>query len=120
MFSDFGAALAQVIDALLHRHADGAGGEVDDRPVPHLGANGLRDGHVVLDLEARRAVGLARVDVDHHAPLVHDPPRLGGVLGGGIRDRGALLAVGQYAGDRAGENYGVVDAHEEPPCRVRM
>ncbi len=51
------------------------------------------------------------MDVDVDTALVDDPPRLGGVLGGRVRDRRALLAVRQRTGDRAGDDGGVVDAH---------
>ncbi len=78
---------------------------------PDLGADRLGDRLEVLDLIARRAVGRARVDVDHHPALVHDPPRLGGVLAGRVGDRRALLAVGDRAGDRAGDDDRVLEAH---------
>ena len=108
------AAGTEVLDPLGHRDADRAGGEVDDHLVPDLLADGVGDGHEVLHLIARRAVLFAGVDVDHHAPLVHDPAGLGGVLGGGVGDRGALLAVGDRARDRARDHDRVLDAHRAP------
>ena len=52
-----GAQLAQVGDPLLDGHAHRARGVVDDRGVPDLGADRLRDRAEVLDLVGRRAVG---------------------------------------------------------------
>jgi hypothetical protein len=102
---------AQVGDALGDRHADRAGRVVDDRRVADLGADRLGDRAKVLDGVARGAVGPARVDVDHHAALVDDAPRLRRVLGRRVGDRRALIAVGQGAGDRARDDGRVVEAH---------
>ena len=71
--------------------------------VADLGPDRVADRLEVLDLVGRRAVGRARVDVDVDAALVDDPPRLGRVLRRRVRDRRALLAVGDRAGDRAAE-----------------
>src|SRR5205807_967054 len=75
-----------------------------------LGPDRLGDVPEVLDLVAGRPVGAARVDVDHHAALVGDAARLGAVLLGRVRDRRALVAVGQRSGDRAGDDDGIVEA----------
>ena len=53
-------------------------------------------------------VDRARVQVHHHAALVHHPPRLGRVLGGRVRDRRALLARRERARHGAGEDDGIV------------
>ena len=103
------AAGAQVGDPLLDRHADRAGRVVDDHRVADLGADRVGDRAEVLDLIARRAVRAAGVDVDVTPPSSDDPPRLGGVLLGRVRDRRALVAVGDRAGDRAGDDDGVLD-----------
>ena len=105
------AAGAQIFDPLLHRDADRAGRVVDDHRVADLGADRVGDRLEVLDLIARRAVRAARVDVDHHAALVHDPPRLGRVLLGRVGNRRALLAIGDRPGDRAGDDDGILEAH---------
>ena len=53
------------------------------------------------------------------AALVDDPARLGGVLLRRVGDRRALLAVGDRAGDRAGDDYGVFElAHGAAPVKV--
>src|SRR5205085_2499058 len=78
--------------------------------VADLGADGLGDRAEVLDLVARAPVRTPCVDVDHDAALVSDPPRLGGVLGRRVRDRRALVAIGQRPGDRAGDDDGVCEA----------
>ena len=64
----------------------------------------------VLDLVAGHAVGRARVDVDHHPALVHDPARLGGVLLGRVGDGRALVAVGHRPADGAGDHDRVLEA----------
>ena len=111
-----GAKLAQVGDALLDRHADGARRVVHDHVV-HLGADRIGDRAEVLDLVARHAVGRAGVDVDHRPALVHDPPRLGRVLLGRVGDGRALVAVGDRAGDRAGDHHGVLEAAHDAALR---
>ena len=58
----------------------------------------------VLDLEARRAVWAARVDVDHRPAIVDDPARLRAILLRRVGDRRALVAVRDGAGDRAGKD----------------
>jgi uncharacterized membrane protein YeaQ/YmgE (transglycosylase-associated protein family) len=111
--ADVRPQLAQVGDPLLDRHADRARGVVDDH-VAGLGQDRLGDRAEVLDLIGRRAVRRAGVDVDHRAALVDDPPGLGRVLLRRVRDRRALVPVGDRARDRAGEDHGVVEAHAAP------
>ena len=91
----------EVGDSLVHRDADGAGREVDDRRVADRAPDRIADRQEILDLVARRPVGLARVDVDVDTALVDDPARLGGVLLGRVRDRRALVAVGDRPGYRS-------------------
>ena len=107
--ADLRPQLAQVGDPLLHGHAQRARRVVDDEPVADLGLDRLRDRPEILDLVRRRALRRARVQVHHHAALVHHPPRLGRVLGGRVGDRRALLARGERARHGAGEDDGVVD-----------
>ena len=107
-----GAAGVEVRDPLIHRDADGAGGEVDDHRVADRAPDRIANREEVLDLVARGPVGLARVDVDVHAALVDDPSRLGRVLLGGVRDRRALFAVGDRPADRARDDDRVFDAHQ--------
>ena len=72
-----------------------------------LGADRVGDRAEVLDLVRRRPVRRARVEVDHHAALVDDPPRLGRVLRRRVGNRRALLARGQRARDGAGQDHGI-------------
>jgi hypothetical protein len=110
--ADVGLELTQVGDPLLDRDADRARRVVDD-DVADLTQDRLGDRAEVLDLVARRAVRAAGVDVDHRAALVDDPARLGRVLLRGVRDRRALVAVGDRAGDRAREDDRIVEAHRQ-------
>src|SRR5947207_15938342 len=73
--------------------------------------NRVPDGHEVLDLVAGDAIPPASVDVDVNPALVDDPPRLGRVLLRRVRDRGALLAVGDRAGDGAGDDRRIGEGH---------
>src|SRR5439155_7959878 len=71
----------------------------------------------VLDFVRRRPVWPARVDVDRHPALVDDPARLGTVLLGRVGNGRALVAVGDRARDRAGDDGGILDAHTgTTPC----
>ena len=104
----------EVGDPLLERHADRAGRVVDDH-VADLAADRLGDRAEVLDLVGGDAVGSAGVDVDLRSALVDGPPRLGRVLLRRVRDRRALVAVGDRARDRAGDDHGVGEvAHQRP------
>ncbi|GBD46742.1 hypothetical protein HRbin41_01574 [bacterium HR41] len=114
---DVGAQLAQVGDPLLDRNADSSRRVVDDH-VTDLFEDRARDGAEVLDLETRRAVGPAGVDVDHRRALVDRPTCFGGVLLRRVRDRRTLRAVRHDAGDRAGDDASVLEAaHVLPPPR---
>ena len=86
---------------------------IGDNDTFDLGDDRIGDRLEVLDLVARRAVGTAGVDVDHRRPLVDRPSRLGRVLGRRVGNRRALLAVGERARDRAGDDDRVVEAHAE-------
>src|SRR4051794_1396605 len=101
---------AQVLDALLERHPDRARRVVDDHVVDGA-EDRVGDRLEVLDLVARHALTRTRVDVDHRAALVHDPLRLRAVLLGRVRNRWALVAVGNRAADGVGDDYGVLEAH---------
>ena len=110
--ADLRPQLAQVLEPLRHRHAQRARRVVDDHRVADLVTDRLGDRAEVRDLVRRRAVDRARVQVHHHAALVHHPPRLGRVLGGRVRDRRALLARRERARHGAGEDDGIVGQRE--------
>src|SRR6185436_9617626 len=96
----------EVFETLLDRDSDRAGRVVDDHIVD-LGEDRVGDVAKVLDLVARDPVRRARVDVDHRAAFVDDPPCFGRVLLGRVRDRGALVAVCDRPRDRARDDHGV-------------
>src|SRR5262249_23982187 len=99
--------------SLLDRHPDRAGGVVDDHVV-HLGLDRFSDRAEVLDLIARRPVRRAGVDVDLRAPLDDRPPGLGRVLLRRVRNRRALLAIGDRPRDGAADDRGVHEAAHQP------
>src|SRR4051794_15737205 len=101
---------AQVLDALLERHPDRARRVVDDHVVDGA-EDRVGDRLEVLDLVARHALTRTRVDVDHRAALVHDPLRLRAVLLGRVRNRWALVAVGNRAGNAVGDHNRIGKAH---------
>src|SRR5207342_1606510 len=117
---DVGAELAQICDALLDRDADRAGRVVDDHVVD-LGRDGLGDRLEVLDLIGRGSIRAAGVDVDLRGALVDRAACLGRVLLGRVRDRRALVAVGDRAGDRVADDHRVLEAaHPMPFSKVRL
>src|SRR5437763_596404 len=94
--------------------------EVDDRLVADFVHDRILDRLEVLDLVARRALARARVYVNVDPALVHDPPRLGGVLLGGVWDRRALIAVGDRPRDRASDHRRILKGHPLPPSGRRF
>ena len=99
---DLGPALADVGALLGHVVEDGAGREVEDdrAALAHL----LLDAGEGRRAEGGRAVVVAGVDVHHRGARVVGALGLLGDLDGRVRDVRALLAVGEHAGEGAGDD----------------
>ena len=100
------------------RHAERAGRVVDDH-VADLGADRLGDRAEVLDLVARRAVGPCGRGCGSSTPPSSTIRRASAAYSlGRVGDRRALLAIGERARDRAGDDDGVVEAQGASPWKV--